>query len=285
MFDFIEPICIRYAFSTSKYSYRKMITMLLRNKGENMKQNEKLIVIDACLLAGKIMMQSGAETYRAEDTMIRMAAACGFPNSQSYVTHTGIIFSLENLDPTQVVRINERGTNLEKIALVNDISRKITAGVIDAETGYAELKKLSKENLASPIWLQIIAASIASGCFLIMFRGIWADFLPAMLISGVGFSAFLLLHHHTKVKFFAESTASFVIGLLALLLVKNGLGHQLDIIVIASVMPLVPGLLITNAIRDLMAGHFLSGLSKGAEAFFTALAIGTGVAVVYSLFI
>src|SRR5690606_36866435 len=111
------------------------------------------------------------------------------------------------------------------------------------------------------------------------------DFLPAMLISGVGFSAFLLLHHHTKVKFFAESTASFVIGLLALLLVKNGLGHQLDIIVIASVMPLVPGLLITNAIRDLMAGHFLSGLSKGAEAFFTALAIGTGVAVVYSLFI
>jgi len=44
-----------------------------------MKQNEKLMVIDACLLAGKIMMQSGAETYRAEDTMIRMAAACGFP--------------------------------------------------------------------------------------------------------------------------------------------------------------------------------------------------------------
>jgi uncharacterized membrane protein YjjP (DUF1212 family) len=49
-------------------------------------------------------------------------------------------------------------------------------------------------------------------------------------------------------------------------------------------MPLVPGLLITNAVRDLMAGHLVSGLSKGAEAFLTAFAIGTGIAVVFSLF-
>src|SRR5690606_41854210 len=126
MFDFIDPICIRYAFSTSKYSYRKMITMLLRNKGENMKQNEKLIVIDACLLAGKIMMQSGAEPYRAEDTMIRMAAACGFPNNQSYVTPTGVIFSLVHLDPTLVDRIIFRATDYDNIVLVYNIVRTHT---------------------------------------------------------------------------------------------------------------------------------------------------------------
>jgi len=47
-------------------------------------------------------------------------------------------------------------------------------------------------------------------------------------------------------------------------------------------MSLVPGLLVTNAIRDLMAGHLVSGLSKGAEAFLTAFAIGAGIAVVLS---
>lgn len=57
----------------------------------------------------------------------------------------------------------------------------------------------------------------------------------------------------------------------------------MDQIIIGSVMPLVPGLLLTNAVRDLIAGHFVSGLSKGAEALLTAFAIGSGIAVVFSL--
>lgn len=52
---------------------------------------------------------------------------------------------------------------------------------------------------------------------------------------------------------------------------------------IGSVMPLVPGLAITNAVRDLMAGHLIAGLSRGAEAFLTAFAIGTGIAFVLSI--
>ena len=82
---------------------------------------------------------------------------------------------------------------------------------------------------------------------------------------------------------FAEFTASLVIGLLSALLVASGLGTQIDKIIIGSVMPLVPGLSITNAVRDLMAGHLLSGLSKGAEAFLTAFAIGAGIAIVFTL--
>lgn len=57
----------------------------------------------------------------------------------------------------------------------------------------------------------------------------------------------------------------------------------MDKIIIGSVMPLVPGLLITNAIRDLIAGHLVSGLAKGVEAILTAMAIGSGVAVVIGL--
>lgn len=116
-----------------------------------------------------------------------------------------------------------------------------------------------------------------------MFKGVWGDYLPAMLVGGLGFTVMLLVHNQTKVKFFAEFMAAFVIALVSLLFVRFSVGQQLDLIVIASVMPLVPGLLITNAIRDLMAGHFVSGLSKGAEAFLTALAIGAGVAVAYSI--
>ncbi|MBS4205598.1 threonine/serine exporter family protein [Lederbergia citrea] len=248
-------------------------------------QCDEQTVVETCLLAGRIMMQSGAETYRVEDTMLRMASSCGLPESQSFVTPTGIIFSLEGLNPTHFVRISERGTDLEKIAKVNDISRRMASKELTAREAFLELKNVDEANLSFPIWLQIIAAALASGSFLIMFKGNWSDFTPALLVGGTGFSILLLTQHSTKVKLFADFSAAFVIGLLALFMVKAGFGLELDLIVIASVMPLVPGLLITNAIRDLMAGHFVSGVSKGAEAFLTAFAIGAGVAVVFSLWL
>lgn len=240
-------------------------------------------VIDVCLLAGRIMMQSGAETYRVEDTMTRMAASCGIKNAQTFVIPTGIILSIEGLNnPTHLARINERSTDLEKVARVNHISRKMAGGELSVEEAYQALTELHTANLSFPIWLQITAAALASGCFLIMFKGVWSDFFSAVCVGGIGFSTLLIIHYFTKVKFFAEFVASLVIGIISVLLVSYDVGEQLDKIIIGSVMPLVPGLLITNAVRDLMAGHFVSGLSKGAEAFFTAFAIGAGVAVIFS---
>ena len=117
-----------------------------------------------------------------------------------------------------------------------------------------------------------------------MFQGEWSDFFPAFLAGGAGTISVTFFHRLVPIKFFAEFLASLIIGLFAYLTVKIGLGHNLDTIIIGSVMPLVPGLLITNAVRDLMAGHFVSGVSKGAEAFLTAFAIGAGIAFVLTFY-
>jgi uncharacterized membrane protein YjjP (DUF1212 family) len=241
-------------------------------------------IMEVCLLAGKIMLQSGGETYRVEDTMMRMAAAFGIENTHSYVTPTGIIFSAEGSEPTKtkLIRISTRSTDLKKVAMVNSISRRITSGELNLETALSLLKELDVLNVTFPFKVQVAAASIASGCFMIMFMGEWIDFIPAMITGGVGYFGFLYFHRYIPVKFFSEFLASFIIGLLSFFLVKIGAGQQLDKIIIGSVMTLVPGLLVTNAVRDLMAGHLVSGLSKGAEALLTAFAIGSGIAVVLS---
>jgi uncharacterized membrane protein YjjP (DUF1212 family) len=241
-------------------------------------------VIELSLLAGKIMLQSGAETYRVEDTMTRIASSFGIQHSHSFVTPTGIIFSIGGIEPTKLVRISDRSTDLQKVTLVNSISRKISSGEIGLDEALERLREIEKEPHAYPIWLQLLAASIASGCFLIMFQGEWKDFLPACLAGGAGFACLLYFNQFIEIKFFAEFSASLIIGLVSLFLVTIGVGLELDKIIIGSVMPLVPGLLITNAIRDLMAGHLVSGISKGAEAFLTAFAIGTGIAAVLSMF-
>ncbi|WP_413303021.1 threonine/serine exporter family protein [Bacillus sp. 1P10SD] len=241
-------------------------------------------IMEVCLLAGKIILQSGGETYRVEDTMMRIAAAFGIQTTHSYVTPTGIIFSAEGTEPTKtkLIRISERSTDLKKVAMVNSISRSISSGEMNINEALKELKEIDSLDVTFPFKYQVAAASLASGCFMIMFNGGWNDFLPSMVSGGFGYLSFVYFHRFVPIKFFSEFLASFVIGLLSVLFVKVGLGDQLDKIIIGSVMTLVPGLLVTNAIRDLMAGHLVSGLSKGAEAFLTAFAIGAGIAVVLS---
>jgi uncharacterized membrane protein YjjP (DUF1212 family) len=250
----------------------------------NRETSDAYAIMSVCLLAGKIMLQSGAETYRVEDTMMRIAASFGIEHSHSYVTPTGIIFSIEAEEPTKtkLIRILERTTDLTKVAMVNSISRRISSGELSVQEATKLLKELENKKLSYPLWVQILAASVSSACFLIMFLGTWNDFIPALITGGLGYTFFIFLHWFVPIKFFAEFLSATMIGLLSFLFVWSGLGTEIDKIIIGSVMPLVPGLLITNAVRDLMAGHLVSGLSKGAEAFLTAFAIGSGIAVVLS---
>lgn len=241
-------------------------------------------IMEVCLLAGKIMLQSGAETYRVEDTMSRIALAFGAKESHSYVTPTGIMFSIESDEPTKtkLIRINERTTDLHKVTLVNSTSRKISTGKLTLEEAYHELEEIEKTSPVYTVFIQVIAAAFASGCFLIMFKGTWNDFGAAFAAGGMGLLTVIYAQRLVPIKFFSEFVASLMVGLLALLFVQVGWGHELDKIIIGSVMPLVPGLLLTNAVRDLMAGHLVSGLSKGAEALLTAFAIGSGIAVIFT---
>lgn len=251
----------------------------------------KANILEVCLLAGEIMLESGAETYRVEDTMVRIALSYGAEQAESYVTPTVIIFSLDgdeyNSYPLttkmKMKRIDYRTTDLNKIAIVNHLSREISEGNWTLEEAYGKLKEIKKRNDAYPIWLQIFAAGIVSGCFVIMFLGKWIDVLPGFIAGGIGYFFFLTIQPYVRIRFFSEFIASLIIGLVAYSLIYFGHGVEIDKIIIGSVMPLVPGLLITNAIRDLMAGHLVSGLTKGAEALLTAFAIGSGIAVVFEI--
>lgn len=242
----------------------------------------KIDVMEVCLLAGKIMLQSGAETYRVEDTMMRMASSFGAKESHSYVTPTGIMFSLECEQPTKtkLIRITDRTTDLHKITLVNSVSREISNKELTLEEAYESLQQIESSTPSYPIIVQVLAAAIASGCFLIMFQGTWNDFFPAVVTGGIGLISFIYAQRFVPIRFFSEFVASLIIGILSWIFIYIGWGEQLDKIIIGSVMPLVPGLVLTNAVRDLMAGHLVSGLSKGAEALLTAFAIGSGIAVV-----
>lgn len=244
-----------------------------------MELEENHDVMEVCMLAGRLLLESGAETARVEDTMRRIAISQHIKRVESFVTTTAIVFSIESGEPTKtrVARVTDRSTDLHKITLVNKVSRDITSGNLSMKEAFYELTNIRDTSFNFPLKVQILAATIASGCFLIMLGGQWGDFIQASLVGGIGYAFYLGIDNATKARFLSEFSTAVLIALIAHLLIYLQLGNELDKIIIGSVMPLVPGLLITNSARDLMAGHLLSGISKGVEAVITSCAIGAGV--------
>lgn len=241
-------------------------------------------VIDVAMLAGKILLESGAETYRVEDTMTRVATHYGLHNTHSFVTPTAIIFSLNEKSSTRLLRVSNRTTDLEKISEVNEISRAITSGKVTLEAAKLALNELDIADLQYEFWTKVFSSALVCLLFLFMFKGQANDAIPAFIAGGIGFFVCEYISKIYKIQFFAEFAGSAAIAIVALFFVTYINHGAFDKIIISAVMPLVPGVPITNAIRDMMAGQYIAGITKGVEAALTAFAIGAGVGTILIIF-
>lgn len=237
-------------------------------------------------LAGKIMLESGAETYRVEETISRICLAFGAHTVDSFVIPTGIMVTITHYDEvaTLVKRITSRGVDLHKVDLINALSRKIQIEAMDMNDFNNELLSISKENRYSRL-VTLLWSSITAGCFTIMFGGNLNDFFSACLIGGAIKIVVIICEKLNINEFFINSLSGGLCALLAIIFVKLNLANNLDKTIIGSIMLLVPGLTITNAIRDTIAGDFLSGITKASEAFLVAVSIAVGTGAILSAFI
>lgn len=249
-----------------------------------MNKNE---IIQLAADAGKIILENGGETYRVENTIKIICSSYKFPQTESYVTPTGIIISVTDINNNTVSlikRIESRGVNLEKVCMVNNLSRKISKKPLPIAKVQKELDYINSSHKYSQKITTFFSA-LASGSFCLLFGGNIRDFFVSCFI-GILITLLLISLGKLEVNnFFTNILGGSLAALIALLSVYIGLGTNEDKIVIGSIMLLVPGLAITNAVRDTISGDLVSGVSRSIEAFFVAVAIAVGTGVTFKLWI
>ena len=125
--------------------------------------NEERLIKDVVVLAGRILLESGAEGSRVEDTMTRIANNLGYSESQSFVTNTMINFMLHNDTNPRIFRINKRETNLLRISRTNSVSRDLANGEITLKEAYDKLDRiLNSRSLQHDLVSKFFAAAIIS---------------------------------------------------------------------------------------------------------------------------
>lgn len=234
-------------------------------------------IISVANLLGKILLMSGAETYRVEKAISTVCRRFGL-KSESFVTITCIVTSAKSSDGTtisEVNRIYNLSNNLDKIDKVN----KIILNIEDYNLDYLEfeLKRIQTESLYKEK-LILISYFFAAAFFSLLFKGRLIDFF----IAGFGgIIVFYMTKIANKLKlnnFFINTLGGFLVTVLASFITKFNLTSSPSYATIGTLMLLVPGLALTNAIRDLINGDLIAGTSRTVEAFLvgSALAIGTG---------
>ena len=244
-------------------------------------EERRILALRTCVLAGRLLIENGSNMERVNDTLDRIAKNAGLRKFQAFTTLTGIVASSDDLPNSQVADIRRRKNDLSKVAAVNEVSRELARRKIDVPQAFAKLKKIDRQKMSKwQNWYESFAAAILSGALMIVFTGNVSDSWAGFLAGGVGYGAFSYLLRKFKIQYLGEFCSSLIIGILAVIFVKMHLANNINDIIIGAVMPLVPGVPLTNAARDLVSGNLISGPTRGIEAILTAVSIGSAIVIV-----
>lgn len=247
----------------------------------SIEKNEVKRLVLLATMAGKIMIQNGAETYRVEETIQKLCESQDIKYADAFVLPTGIFVSLEYDDDmfTYFSRVSSSKIDLDKIDLVNEFSREFVKGELSINEGIRMLKQINKTPNYNNI-TKTISGAFASACFASLFGGNVEDFIASFIISLTTIIILKKLEKYKMTFFINNFLGSILVTLFTILFLKIGIGSNMDKVIIGSITFMLPGVAITNAMRDTMSGDFTSGLSRGLEAVFSALAIAFGVGVI-----
>lgn len=252
----------------------------IKRRGDLLDNHSKKLA-DTAILAGQIMLECNAETYRVEDTMNFILESSGFETCEAYAMATAVFVTID--DPsisnvTIVKRVKDRSTNLNKISQVNSISRNLANKDIDIHIAHDQLIEL--QSSPSQTISKYIGTMLMCGAFAALYNG-----GPIEVLVAASFAIIIpiidIVDKKLNLGFFLTNILSLVPIVALIVMTKNYIFPNLDagISIIGVIMPAVPGTAITNAIRDTFRGDYLSGGARVLESFVIALSVAIGVAL------
>ena len=238
--------------------------------------------LSSALNAGELLLTHGAEVSRVEDTVQRIGRACGFERVDvftitSYIAATA--FLPDGTTMTESRRIKARVTGLGKVEEVNALSRHFCHGEISLEEFRDELRRVREEK-TSPWWLDLMMYMVISFSLSIFLGGTFPDGIASALSGMVLYGMICMSAHLQMNSLIQTSICSAVTAIAVLLLVRLGIGVHPDKIMIGNIMLVIPGMQLTNSLRDMINGDTVSGVLNLSEAILKAVSVALGFAIV-----
>ncbi len=227
----------------------------------------------------------GAETYRVEESVNRILSAYGLESRVYSVPNSLIITMMIPDGPpmTQLCRIPHGGNDLDAVEQYSNLGRRICTVKPDLDTAMQWLQEVKQTRKQYPLPVMLLGHVLVAWGFCVFFGGSLVDSLWAGVCGLLlGAAEHIMGKLHTNI-FFQKVAAAFLMAMAAYGGSILGLTPNADAAVIGALMLLVPGLLFTNAMRDIIFGDTNSGINRIVEAILIAVAVALGTAAAWNL--
>lgn len=242
-------------------------------------------LLDLCTDLGYRLAMCGAETFRVEESINLIMRAYGI-QAEAFAIPNNLTVSIKPPDSqpmTRMQRIGLHGNDLDSVERYTNLSRRICSEKPNLSTAVQWLKETDASRLRYNLLWELVGNFWGAAGFSVFFGGGFLDTIFAGICGlVVGIVSHLMDKLNTN-QFFRTITASFLMALLAYALAACGIAQNADTVIIGTLMILVPGLLFTNAMRDIIYGDTNSGVNRIVQVFLIAVAIALGTAAAWSL--
>ena len=250
--------------------------------------NEEIMTgveLEIILKAGKILLSSGAEISRTEDTMNYIARAMNFKDLEAYVSNRGIFATAKKDDNTEITRIYnvpEVDINLSKTESINALSRRITHKSITIDEVINELEKIDTMPDYLIFW-RLVAYTIGASGFSYAIGSSITDSIIAGIIGLILGAYMCTIKRILNSDVLITILGSILIALFGNLFIHFNIGSNLSVILLGAMIDIVPGVPFVNAIREYSQNNYNTGITLMMGALLTCISMAVGVAVVQSL--
>lgn len=234
---------------------------------------------------GYELAMSGAETFRVEESIVRVLRAYGIESEVFAIPNClHVSFETANGKPvTRMRRIGYHGNDLEAVEQFNALSRRICAEKPEPQVArqWMEETKAACRIFHLPMYLLgnfLGGFGFAMSFGATLIEGFWSG-ICGIVVGLVG----KLMDSLKANPFFNTIASSFLMAALAYCLTGVGLVKNVDTVIIGALMMLVPGLLFTNSMRDIIYGDTNSGINRIVQVLLIAMAIALGTAAAWSV--
>ena len=267
---------IAMMYNDAKYDSRK------NSKGRKTAMDKEK-VLDVAADVGYRLSVCGAETFRVEESMARILGAYGIP-AEVFALPSCLFVSIRDGGKTasRMRRIEELSNDMDGVEHYSQLSRRICSEAPEAEIAERLVTEADTERTHYGTVLRYIGHYLAAFGFCLFFGGIFTDALVSGFCGIIAGLVDSFLHRHKANLFFRTILASLLFSLPAYLLHGLGIVSNSGAVVIGALMPLIPGLMFTNAMRDIIYGHMISAVVRTLQVVLVALAIAIGTAVAWN---
>lgn len=243
-------------------------------------------VLELAFQMGSLLLESGAEIFRIQETMERVVQS-GQVERYGFYVLTNAIFAngMEQgvAHTTQIKFVKGAKMHIGRISAVNQLSRELVAGERTVGEAFERLAEIRAMPLVGPPW-SLLCCGIGCACFCYVLAGSGIDLLCSFFCGFLLESFLYFTDRYAIAPFIQHLLASALVALLACLFAAVFPGVHMDMVITGGIVRLVPGVALTTSIRDFFNGDYLSGTIRLIDALMMGVSLAIGAGLVMRLY-